>query len=179
MSKFLLLTAVFAIAAGDQLEWRWSKEKASLDYSIKQYLPDYEVEYVSPDEFYTPINLRTKDNREIIYSFGMGDRLGSHRHLLFTRAKDTIYVAEYCAIASGCTVVAFDLKAGRELWKTRLRGIGPTMHSKYSNLVNIETDGNRIVIYGNEAHGRYVEHLDKNTGKFIANKTFKYESQTR
>ncbi len=49
-------------------------------------------------------------------------------------------------------------------------GIGSTTHSDYSNRVNIETDGERLIVNGNEAHGQYVEHLDIKTGKTLANK---------
>ncbi len=77
----------------------------------------------------------------------------------------------------GCEVVAVNLLTGKELWRTRLFGTGPTpeWHSKYGNQVNIETDGKRVVIYGNENDGRYVEHLDINTGKTLANRRFEHE----
>jgi hypothetical protein len=151
--------------SGKELEWRWSKEKASLAYSIKQHLQDYEVERVQEKEYYTPINIRTKTDRKVIYSLPKG-----HESTVFTRWKDTLYVAEYSPIATGCEVVALDLKAGKQLWKARLEGIGATGHSKYLNLVNIETDGQRVIVSGNEAHGRYVEILDLRSGNTLANK---------
>jgi hypothetical protein len=43
-------------------------------------------------------------------------------------------------------------------------------HSEYYNRVNIETDGKKIIVYGNESHGRYVEHLDINSVKMFVNK---------
>lgn len=140
--------------SGKSLEWRWSKGKASLTYSTKLHLNDYEVERVPPDRFYATINVRTKPDLAIIYT----SKDASER-TVFTRWKDILYIAEYSPIASGCRVAAVDLKSGQQLWRTRLRGIGPTGHSKYLNLVNIETDGQLIVVAGNEAHGRYIEHL--------------------
>jgi hypothetical protein len=62
------------------------------------------------------------------------------------------------------------LQTGRQLWKSQLEGIGETRHSAYLNLVNIETDGQIIIVTGNEAHGRYIEHLDLKNGKTLANK---------
>jgi len=49
------------------------------------------------------------------------------------------------------------------------------------NIVNIETDGKKVIVYGNEALGRFVEHLGLKTGKTTANKTFDadYKSLTR
>jgi hypothetical protein len=159
--------------SGKPLEWRWSKEKASLTYSIKQHLPDYEIERVLPKEYYTPITIRTKQDRTIVYSYKEASE-----STVFTRSKDTLYIAEYCPIATGCEVVAIDLKSGKQLWRTRLQGIGPTSHSKYLNLVNIETDGQIVILAGNEAHGRYIEHLDIQTGKRLANKKFDADAKS-
>jgi hypothetical protein len=153
--------------------WRWSKEKASLAYCITHHLQDYEVERVRKNEYYTPLNIRTKKDRKVVYSIQKG-----HQAIVFTRWKDTLYIAEYSPIASGCEVVALDLKTGKQLWKTRLQGIGEVAHSKYSNFVNIETDGRRVIISGNEAHGRYIEHLDRQTGKTIANKKLDADPQS-
>jgi hypothetical protein len=156
---------VVADQSGQPLEWRWSKDKASLTYSTNQHLPDYEVERVQPKEHYTAINIRTKQGHAIIYSYK-----DASERTVFARWKDNLYIAEYCPIATGCEVVAVDLKSGKQLWRTQLQGIGPTYHSKYLNLVNIETDGKIVIVAGNEAHGRYVEHLDIQTGKMLANK---------
>jgi hypothetical protein len=155
-----------AVGTSDKaLEWRWSKDKANLTYSTKRYLPDYEVERVRPKEYYTPINIRRKQDRKVIYSFEEG-----HESVVFTRWKDVLYIAEYSPIRSGCEVVALDLQTGKQLWRSRLQGIGPTSHSQYLNLVNIETDGQKLIITGNEAHGRYIEQVDLRSGKTLANK---------
>src|SRR5262249_49181415 len=116
-------------AKEDTLEFRWSSEKASLGYSTKKHLPDYEVELVRPKEFDTPINIRTKPDRKLIYSITDG-----HLGIVFARAKDALYIAEYSPIGTGCEVVALDLKTGKQLWKSRLKGIASdNPHSKYRN----------------------------------------------
>ena len=142
------------------LEWRWSESKAGLTYSIEQHLPDFDVEYS-----HSTLNIRSKQDGTLILSYA---RAG--HGTVFTRWKDILYIAEYHPLATGCEVVAVDFKSGKQLWKTRLHGIGPIAHSKYSNLVNIETDGRIIIIAGNEASGHYIEHLDIKTGKFLGNK---------
>ena len=167
---FLVLGSAIRVMAADeprkQLEWRWSKEKATLAYSIKQHLPqEYEVKRVREKEFYTPLEIRTAKDSKLIYTIAKG-----HKQIVFTRWNDTLYIADHSPIRTGCEVVALDLKTGKELWRTGLQGIGPTNHSKYGNAVNIETDGKRIIVNGNEDHGRYVEHLDLKTGKTLANK---------
>src|SRR6185369_203241 len=60
----------------DPAWWTWSSEKARLDHSIKEYLPDYEVEHVVEDEFhkdfYTRIDIRNRKDRSVIYSLKEG-----------------------------------------------------------------------------------------------------------
>ena len=170
---FISIGAPLASDFGEKLKWRWAKEKASLAYSIKQHLPDYDVELVKKKEYYTPINIRSKKDGRIAYSLVEG-----HKSIVFTRLNDVLFIAEYSPIATGCDVVAADLKTGTKVWKSRLQGIGPTGHSQYLNLVNIETDGKYIIVNGNEAHGRYVELLDIKTGQTLANKKLKADPES-
>jgi outer membrane protein assembly factor BamB len=147
------------------LEWQWSCNKATLKYSIEKHLMDFEVERVEPKGYYSPIHIRSRQDRSIIYSFTEASEA-----TVFTRWKYILYVAEYSPIATGCEVVAVNLKTGEQHWRTKLQGIGPTGHSKYQNRVNIETDGKVIVVTGNEANGKYIEHIDAQNGKTLSNK---------
>jgi hypothetical protein len=147
-----------------QLEWRWSEKRASLAYCTKYHLPDYEV-LQSRGQYYAPITIRTKKAHKQVYYLREG-----HQGIVFTRWKDVLYIAEYDPIATGCAVVAVNLQTGENLWQTPLEGNSPEWHSKYRNSVNIETDGQRIIVNGNESHGRYVEILDIETGKRLINK---------
>ncbi len=172
----LLISAMLAIfhaqagsTAGEEpakpLEWRWSDEKATLAFCIKQHLPDYDIERVRPEQYYSPMSILDKDTRKVIYSYERASKA-----TVFARSKDVLYIAEYFPITTGCEVVAVDLISGKQLWKTRLIGNSPDGHSKYENKVNIETDGNIVIVNGKEDHGRYVEHLDIRTGKMLRNK---------
>lgn len=176
MSKLLLVLGVLMVASlvsppafpaqsADQVEWRWSDEKARLAYSIKQHFPDHVADPAREKKYGAELELFDKDGRRFLWLFEAGVK-GN----VFTRWKDTLFVANYCRIATGCKVVAIELATGKELWTTELTGIGPTAHSKYKNSVNIETDGEKIIIYGNESHGKYVEHLDIKSGKMLLNK---------
>lgn len=166
----LALTAVtlcsFATAQdGTRLEWRWSKNKASLVHSINTWLHDdvYKVQIVR-DKALDPLLVRFSDDGRETFAFN------AHWHTVFARWEHMLFIAEYHPNSSGCSVVAVELKTGKMRWHTECKGIGPTDHSKYLNLVNIDTDGKRVIINGNEAHGRYVEHLDMVTGKTIAHR---------
>jgi hypothetical protein len=159
------LVLVFVIATRRQpLEWRWSGEKATLDYSIQKYLPDYDVEIVNERESYHPIIIRAKGDHHIVFSL-----LSGHPWTVFTRWQDMLFIADFQHYAQGCEVLAVDLRSGKEIWHSRLHAVESVEHSKYYNFINIETDGKRITVFGNEAHGRYIEQLDTNTGKTLAN----------
>jgi hypothetical protein len=137
--------------------WKWSDEKATINYCANAHLPDYDV---------TTDSIRTKTSSRSIY-------VTQQRHtIVFTRSEGTLFIAEFHPIATGCRVVAIKLATGRLIWETQLQGIGPTCHSKYRNRVNIETDGGRVIVYGNESHGKYVEQLDGISGKMLLNQKF-------
>jgi hypothetical protein len=146
-------------------EWRFSETKATLANCEKELLPDFEVERVRKGEFYTPINIRRKSDGKIVYSPKRG-----HDEVVFARRSNVLYVAEHGPISSGCSVVAVDLDSGAILWNTHLEGIGPIDHSKYRNRVNIELDGQGVVVFGNESSGCYVEVLNVRTGEQVAHK---------
>jgi hypothetical protein len=168
-----LLPADVVSHTGGAPPWRWSKDRADLDYCIKVHLPaEFEVERSDPEAFYTPIKIRSKSGL-LAYA-----NQHAHRNTVFARWNHSLFVAEYSPISSGCSIAAVDLRSGKKLWTTYLEGIGLTGHSKYRNLVNIETDGSRVIVYGNEVHGRYVELLDIHTGKMISNQKLESDTQS-
>jgi hypothetical protein len=87
-----------------------------------------------------------------------------------------VFRADYDQITSGCTIVAVNLKAGRELWRATLRGLGPIDHSKYHNRVWMEpVDDSVFAVYGHESAGKYVELVDWKSGKTLGHKVFPRE----
>lgn len=152
---------------GFEARWRWSDERASLDFCVKSYLPDYDLQTTpeADSSFYYGITISAKRSGRVVYHLQGGA-------IVFTRKGDTLFIAEFNPMTTGCTVVAVDLKTGSQIWKTDLQGIGPTGHSKYLNKINIENDGKRVIVYGNEAHGKYVETLDIESGKTLSNFRF-------
>src|SRR5262249_34964895 len=114
----------------DVTDWRWSKDRVSFDYCVAHNLHGHTV----PE--------------------GEGiraDSASAWATAVFVQIGDVLYVAYYRTLASGCTVVAYDLKERKQLWECRLRAIPNVKHSKYQNSVNIDTDGDAIVVFGNEA----------------------------
>jgi hypothetical protein len=183
MLGIVTLFAVVApsVAAGQDLpvdyqqvanrtSWQWYDLKARLSYCIRRHLQHYQVEIVSPkDAFFqgdNPLTIRLKEEGKEVCAFR------ADWETVFTRWGDRLYLADYHFAASGCTVIAIDLKNGKELWRSRLRGLGFIVHSIYENSVNIQTDGKAVIVWGNESAGRYVEFLDVVTGKTVGHKVF-------
>src|SRR5689334_37786 len=77
--------------------------------------------------------------------------------------RQRVYVVFYGAISSGADVMALDLMTGQKLWQTPVRGLGPISHSKYANHVVVALKQGHLVVYGNEASGRYIEVFDPET----------------
>ncbi|MCR9165827.1 MAG: hypothetical protein ACE37F_32210 [Nannocystaceae bacterium] len=71
-----------------------------------------------------------------------------------------VFVAHYCAIASGAVVTRLDRESGRVTWTQPLTGLGPVAHSRYKNAVQLEVVGGTVRVFGREAQGAYVEELD-------------------
>ncbi len=85
---------------------------------------------------------------------------GSHGDLdgIALAATDTtLFVAHYQRNATGCELLAFDVESGKALWLASLTGVGPIGHSKYWNRVQLRIEGGQPVVYGFEAHNRYIE----------------------
>jgi hypothetical protein len=131
---------------------------------VARDLRDYDVEVSAPKG--QPLTVRVKDGGREVLAFR------GHWETAFTRLGDTLFVAEFSPIASGCAVVAFDLTTGRQVWRCRLRGLGPVAHSRYRNRVTIETDGRVVLVRGWEALGRYIEVVDPKTGKSAGHKKY-------
>jgi hypothetical protein len=101
---------------------------------------------------------------------------------VFRTEKNILFLADYSGLTCGCTVAAYNLDDGKELWRTELEAVGKVSHSLYSNEVQMdlghvqgvdgEGDG-RVFITGRESYGDYVEILDMKTGKQLAHRVFR------
>ncbi len=82
----------------------------------------------------------------------------------------TLYAALYRAHVTGGRVLALDAMTGRPIWEVPLRGLGPLHHSKYANRLQATFVSDRLVVFGDESGGRYVEVLDPADGRVLAHR---------
>jgi hypothetical protein len=150
----------------DRWPWQWSPDRADLLTAVAFYRGSYQVDIVKPkgDKERLRIGL-TDDGREVFSWAG-------HRHSVFSQDGDVLFYADYWPDRTGCEIVARDLKAGKELWRTRLHGLGPIKHSGYSNRVAMEADHLLVTVRGKETLGRYLEFLDPRTGRILGHRIY-------
>jgi hypothetical protein len=82
----------------------------------------------------------------------------------------------------GATIFAYDLKAGRELWRSALRDCAPVDYDPnrpggfdpyiYSETIGLDVDGENLLIWGQESTGRYVELKNISTGETVGHRYF-------
>lgn len=157
-------------AIADKALWSFFADRANAKYSAGQIAKPYRVRTTGKDG---------RDTLNIVISRGEDDLYAwtGHSETVFAIADDVLYYSEHHPIATGCSVTAYDLKAGKQLWQTHLKGMGPIAHTKYRNRVNLAADAKAVRIFGLESAGGYVEFVDRATGKTVGHRVFKEEER--
>jgi len=152
----------------DATAWSWSAERANVGDSFLKLTNTYQVELIRKKNKYGEVTIRLLDDgKELVAWEG-------HIRSVFSLNGDVLVYAEFPTSSSGCSVVAFDLKTKKQLWKTSLKGLGPISHFGYSNSVNMEIINNDAVrVFGNETAGQYLEIVDLKTGKTLGHRKYK------
>lgn len=152
----------------DATAWSWSVERANVGDSFLKFPSTYQVEMIRKKNKYGEVTIRLLDDgKELVAWEG-------HIRSVFSLNGDVPVYADFRTSSSGCSVVAFDLKTKKQLWKTRLKGLGPISHFGYSNSVNLDIINNDAVrVFGNESAGQYLEIVDLKTGKTVGHRTYK------
>jgi hypothetical protein len=175
LSIALLLNAAVPLAASDvdyqqvanDVAWEWHPERSGLLNSLLTAPPEYDITVTRPKDTFGELTIRFKTGEKTDYSWT------GHLDTMFLVNDKVLYYAEYNPHSDGCTVAAYDLADKKELWKTRLKGLGPILHFRYSNAVEMDFFGYALRIYGDESAGKYVEYVDLKEGKTVGHKIFK------
>ena len=116
---------------------------------------------------------RTGSSGESVWVQSVPSWIANSAALLLHAGK--LYAALYSDMAAGCRVLALDAASGDLLWDTPLKGLGPIHHSKYRNRVQLRfihhwnvPEGGRLVIFGQEAGGKYIEVLEPDSGRQLS-----------
>jgi len=171
LSTFAQGTQLDHQKAADSAKFEWSKEQASILYSLSQYSGSDEIHLIYDPKWRSgrpvPLTIRIVRGGKVIFS------QRGHEATVFKVVANIIYYADFLPGASGCAVVAYDLKKQKRLWRNNLQGVGPVYHSKYFNSVTLNADDNVVVVHGHEMVGDYVEYVDMKSGKTVGHRVFR------
>ncbi len=150
-------------AVVEKMEWKWDEKRTTPQASMSQLGPGFvlKLEPKKENPRSQPLTISREGQADFVWQ--------GHPNTVFVRRGDVLYLADFNPITSGCSIVAFDLKAGKPVWRTHLVGIA-VAHSKYRNLINLDVDDKHLTIYGNEMGGRYIELLDFKTGATVGHR---------
>ena len=147
----------------DEPQWRWSDEDASIICYLSAAPADYEISITRPKSSGVPsLKVAISDGQNPLCQFD------SHYEgaFLFDRQRNWVIYSQHSPIATGCTLVAFDLKGKRKIWEKPLKGIGPVSHSKWRNRINLKLEKDRVTVFGDEGQ-KYIESVSLDSGKAI------------
>jgi hypothetical protein len=150
----------------DSASWGWDNNKANPFWGITQAGVKYSVVMVSEPSDRESLTFKVFHGEKEVYSWG------GHLNTVFRILEDRLYYARFHPSGSGGNVVAVDLSTGKELWESRLQGIGPVAHSAYENLMNLDANFEVVEVWGRESMGRYLEFKDVRTGKTVGHRIF-------
>lgn len=136
-------------------------------YCLSQYDGDCKIQITYDPTRRSRLEFKfLREAKEILF-------LEGHAHSVFRSEDNVLYFARYHPWGSGGSVAAYDLKTGRQLWHSPLKGIGAVEHSAYRNLVNMGLGPKAVSIQGHESYGDYLEILDRESGKRLAHRVFR------
>lgn len=81
-------------------------------------------------------------------------------HAALAQWGETLIVARFGRITSGCVLEAYEIDSGVQEWTVALEGLGPIDHSRYTNAVQVSRQGDHLFVFGHEAAGKYIEVVD-------------------
>lgn len=160
MSGFLL-SGVFAGA--NHTNWQWDDRYTSLLWCAVTSHSDCIISITSRPPRHSDIidiDIHNKDGIAIYQWKG-------HPFTVFEINNNVLYYANYNYTASGGEIVAIDLSSGKEIWRHRIKGLGPIAHSVYSSRIILNVEKDEVVIYGSESYGRYIERIDRANGQIV------------
>jgi hypothetical protein len=148
-------------------QWRWPKERATLDYCVKHNLHGYSARVTPHADWQLSGRLQISilDGAEEVLA------INGLPGTVFVQADDVLYYeAEFSPTEPGTALIAHDLKARKELWRCWLKSNSPDLYSSYWYSINLEVDGDAILVLVAASYGRCVEYVDRKNGRTVGYK---------
>lgn len=151
----------------DETEWKFAERKAITDQLTDEFT-GYRAELLAFEAGGIGMTVRIANaKKEELLTWA------TQVTVSFAQRDGVLYYTDFHPHSSGCAVVAFDLNSKKQLWRTDLKGLGGIDHSKYFNDVRLDVLDDRTVrVFGQETAGKYVEIVDRVSGKTVGHKVF-------
>lgn len=167
MTRILMAIAVSLIFNANpchaEEEWKWSDERASILHYFMNASKEYPIQLMRKSNArWNDVKVRIGGEEDLLLEFQ------THREGAFVFSGSIVIYAHFSMVANGCELRAYDLTKEEEIWRTRLEGIGEVPHSKYRNRINLEVWNEKVITYGNESGGKYIEVRHVKTGRLIS-----------
>ena len=95
----------------DTTAWKFSTEQASVTDSFLRFSKDYQVELIRPSNKFGEITIRVVDGSKELVAWA------GHYRSVFTCSGSVLVYADFGPSRTGCTLIAYDLKNKKQLWK--------------------------------------------------------------
>ncbi len=153
--------------SGESLAWNHEQQRATLAASIRRAagLP-FTVELAQPDKDRDALRITFRSASDVLYGW-----LG-HSQTVFEIYDGVLYHADFSPAASGCRVVAFELRNRKLRWTTQLYAAGISLKPKPTNSVDLTLRDGSVVVCGDEWR-RYVEVIDAKSGRILGHRIVK------
>lgn len=156
-----------ATAWGQAIDWQKTIDGSRWGWSDEATTPLY----CAVRQADVPVTLAVTQDKRVEISAG-AIKLVGHEHTVFHLRDGVMYHALYHPSSSGATIVAIDVATGKELWRSRVTGLGGVEHSAYSNHLNLQAGKDVLIINGRESFGLYQEFKRLTDGETVANRVF-------
>lgn len=187
----VISNAAAGVEAADPTAERMRKWQEYLE-DVKFWYPDPSPTIFSSIELFSAdyqiqLTFDPRPKRDMKLSFlrdgNVMLELEVHWTSVFRSFDDKLYFARFWSTSPGCTIEAYDLRNGKELWKTgdvsKLRQGGASaygnqvfMRLSRRNEVADEPEGAALIITGREGFGDYISILDRQTGTELAHRIY-------
>jgi len=166
MIKLLIALLMVTIVTHDtenEPQWRWSDREASIISYLGAAPSEYKISITRPQSSgIKDLKVAISDGDSVLCRF----ESNYQGAFLFDRNRNWIIYSQYSPIATGCTLIAYDLKTKQQVWKTNLKGIGPVSHSKWRNRINLKLETDRVTVFGDEGT-KYIESVSLASGETV------------
>ena len=150
----------------ENAHWQWIEGAASPAYCAVRFNDDYDIriERSRGRDGVSPLRL-TFDSGD-----GRSYSIDGHEFTVFVGSGPRLFWVRYNGARAGGTLVAVDLETGVVAWERDLRALGEVAHSSYTNRIQMQMQGDTVVVYGLESLGRYLEVREAKSGNMILHK---------